>query len=172
MVCFMLAVLRLGHRISRDRRITTHIFLTARALGVDNGYLSGEKDDSVISNLQDVSKRWGGEFEVEYVDDWKNFLTGMDSTLVHLTMYGIPVGDKISEIRKHKDILVVVGGEKVPPEVYQLADFNVSVTNQPHSEVAALAIFLDRYFEGEGLDRNFPDAKRRVIPSEKGKRFG
>ncbi len=172
MVCFMLAVLRLGHRVSRDKRITTHVFLTARAFGADKGYLSGEKDDSAISNIQDISKRWGGEFEVEYIDDWKNFLTRLGSTVVHLTMYGIPVGDKISEIRKHKDILVVVGGEKVPTEVYQLADFNVSVTNQPHSEVAALAIFLDRYFEGKELDRNFPDAKQRIIPSDKGKRFG
>jgi len=29
----MISVLRIGHRIARDKRITTHVFLAARALG-------------------------------------------------------------------------------------------------------------------------------------------
>ena len=58
--------------------------------------------------------------------------------------------------------------EKVPAEVYQRADFNVSVGNQPHSEIAALAIFLDRFTEGKALyeDRH---GKMTVIPNERGK---
>ena len=67
------------------------------------------------------------------------------------------------------DVLVVVGAEKVPPEVYQAADFNVAVGNQPHSEVAALAIFLDRLTEGKGLRSDFP-GKIKVLPCERGKR--
>ncbi|HID73768.1 MAG TPA: tRNA (cytidine(56)-2'-O)-methyltransferase, partial [Thermoplasmata archaeon] len=38
----------------------------------------------------------------------------------------------------------------------------------PHSEVAALAIFLDRYFEGKELRRDFGGPKR-VIPHHRGK---
>lgn len=167
----MLSVLRLGHRVSRDKRITTHVFLTARALGADRGHLSGEKDDTVTSTVSDISCRWGGDFRVEHVEDWRKFLKESRSTKVHLTMYGMPVQDRIAEIRKEKDILVVVGGEKVPPEVYQLADFNVSVTNQPHSEVAALAIFLDRYFEGSELKKQFPNSEQKIVPSERGKSF-
>jgi len=34
-----------------------------------------------------------------------------------------------------------VRAEKVPAEMYDLADWNVAVDNQPHSEVAALASF-------------------------------
>jgi tRNA (cytidine56-2'-O)-methyltransferase len=55
-------------------------------------------------------------------------------------------------------------------EVYDRADWNVGVTNQPHSEVAALAVFLDRLFEGQALDRDWVGADRRVIPQATGKR--
>lgn len=167
----MLAILRLGHRVSRDKRATTHVFLAARAFGADRGYLSGERDDSAIAAVGRVAKNWGGGFNVEYVSDWKKFLSETKMTIVHLTMYGMPVEEKIDEIRKKKNLLVVVGGEKVPSEVYQIAAYNISVTNQPHSEVAALALFLDRFFSGSELKKPFPDAKRKIIPSERGKRF-
>jgi len=49
----------------------------------------------------------------------------------------------------------------VPWALYERADFNVGVTNQPHSEVAGLAVFLDRLFEGTELDREWEDADRR-----------
>jgi tRNA (cytidine56-2'-O)-methyltransferase len=46
----------------------------------------------------------------------------------------------------------------------------VAVTNQPHSEVAGLAVLLDRLYEGRELDREWTDAERRVVPQETGKR--
>lgn len=168
----MLIVLRLGHRIARDKRLTTHVFLTARALGADKGVLCGEKDISVIESVQKIASKWGGDFSIEYVRDWNSYISKMKSEgfrIVHLTMYGIPVQKQVQKI-KSKDILIIVGGEKVPTEVYQLADFNISVTNQPHSEVAALAVFLDRYSKGKELDKRF-DGDIRIIPCEKGKRF-
>jgi len=54
--------------------------------------------------------------------------------------------------------------------VYEAADWNVAVTNQPHSEVASLAVFLDRLFEGRELDRDWADADRVVVPEAEGKR--
>lgn len=87
-------------------------------------------------------------------------------------MYGANINEimpEIREISRDKDILVIVGAEKVPKEVYELADYNVSVGNQPHSEVAALAIFLDRLFEGKTLYRDFEDAKIKIVPSKDGK---
>ena len=65
---------------------------------------------------------------------------------------------------------MVVGAEKIPFEVYEHADFNVGVTNQPHSEIAALAVFLDRLFEGRELDREWEDADQVVVPQEAGKK--
>ncbi|MBU0898813.1 MAG: tRNA (cytidine(56)-2'-O)-methyltransferase, partial [Nanoarchaeota archaeon] len=75
------------------------------------------------------------------------------------------------KIPKNKNLLILVGGEKVPGEVYQMADLNIAVTNQPHSEIAALALFLDMYFSGKELDKKFTKAKLRIIPQEKGKKI-
>ena len=105
---------------------------------------------------------------------WKKYIKEFKKRgiVVHLTMYGANINEimpEIKELSKDKDILVVVGAEKVPKEVYELADYNVSVGNQPHSEVAALAIFLDRLFEGKTLYRDFENAKIKITPSNKGK---
>jgi tRNA (cytidine56-2'-O)-methyltransferase len=59
----------------------------------------------------------------------------------------------------------------VPGEVYQLSDWNISVTNQPHSEVAALSILLDRFFEGRELKKEFKNARIKIVPQEKGKKI-
>jgi tRNA (cytidine56-2'-O)-methyltransferase len=84
-------------------------------------------------------------------------------------MYGEHIDDVIPRIPKNKDLLVVVGAEKVPRDVYEIADYNVGVGNQPHSEVAALAVFLDRFSKGEGLRGDFK-GRVTIIPSKKGKK--
>jgi tRNA (cytidine56-2'-O)-methyltransferase len=88
-------------------------------------------------------------------------------------MYGLPVQEEMPAVRdRHGSdpLLVVVGAEKVPWDVYEGADWNLAVTNQPHSEVASLAVFLDRLFEGEQFDREWEDADREVVPQAEGKR--
>jgi tRNA (cytidine56-2'-O)-methyltransferase len=85
-------------------------------------------------------------------------------------MYGIPVQNVTEEFRGEiEPLLVVVGGPKVPADMYELADWNISVTTQPHSEVSALAIFLHILFEGIELKKEFPDAKIHIKPSKHGK---
>ncbi len=164
-------VFRLGHRISRDKRISTHVALVARAFGAEGIVYSGEKDSGMEESVRSVVEQWGGEFFIKYEKSWRSFLNSWNGRIVHLTVYGMPVEEKIIEIRKgRKDLLVVVGGEKVPGEIYDRADYNVSVTGQPHSEIAALSILLDRLFRGEELGRKYPRAKRRVIPRERGKK--
>lgn len=166
-------VFRLGHRISRDHRISTHCGLVARALGADGIIYSGEHDQSVLDSVTSVAKEWGGRFDVSYEKSWKKTVNDYKRkgfTIVHLTMYGMPVHKTIGKIMKNKKILLVVGGEKVPWEMYDLADFNVSVTSQPHSEIAALAFFLDHAFGGKELDKKFPGAKKIVVPQERGKK--
>ncbi|RLI84410.1 tRNA (cytidine(56)-2'-O)-methyltransferase, partial [Archaeoglobales archaeon] len=58
--------------------------------------------------------------------------------------------------------------EKVPSEIYELCDYNISIGNQPHSEVAALAIFLDRVLD-KTFNLRFDNAKLEIVPSERGK---
>jgi tRNA (cytidine56-2'-O)-methyltransferase len=165
-------VLRLGHRPFRDKRVTTHVGLAARAFGADGMYLAAD-DPGVAGTLRDVAARWGGSFFVEDGVSWKSCIRSWKEkggTVVHLTMYGLPVREVIGEIRARDEILVVVGAEKVPGEVYGLADYNVSVTTQPHSEVSGVAVFLDHLFDGAELDRTYPDAELKIEPSERGKR--
>ncbi|HZD43741.1 MAG TPA: tRNA (cytidine(56)-2'-O)-methyltransferase, partial [Methanomicrobiales archaeon] len=143
-------VLRLGHRPLRDQRVTTHVGLTARAFGADGMYLAAE-DAGVVKSLDDVTARWGGTFSVRDKVRWKRCIEEWKKeggTVVHLTMYGIPFQQVIPDLRTCEKVLVVVGAEKVPGEVYGLADYNLSVTGQPHSEISSLAVFLDWLAEG------------------------
>ncbi len=167
-------VLRLGHRPMRDKRVTTHLFLAARALGAEGAIYSGVRDRSVEESISEVCRDWGGNFKVEYTENWKRTIREWKKgrgKVVHLTMYGLPIQDVISEIRADpSEKLVVVGGAKVPPEVYHLADWNVAVTSQPHSEVSALSIFLHELFQGRELYREFEGARMRIVPQERGKK--
>ena len=51
--------MRIGHRPERDKRITTHVGLVARAFGAEEMLLSG-RDSHVEESLADVAERWGG----------------------------------------------------------------------------------------------------------------
>jgi len=168
-------VLRLGHRKERDKRVTTHVGLVARAFGADGIILSGEKDEKVLQTWRDVTDRWGGPFHVEYRADWRRVLKEWKETggkIIHLTMYGLHVDDvagELSKLKENTDMLIVVGAEKVPREVYEIADYNVAVGNQPHSEIAALAITLDRIFGGAELRKTFSGGALSIIPNPRGK---
>jgi len=167
----MITVLRLGHRARRDHRVTTHCALVSRAFGADAFVFSGDRDSSIILSVDDVVKRWGGPFEISYVPSWRTWLNKQKAKIVHLTMYGQELNKAIPCIRKVKgDLILIVGGEKVPREVYEKADFNVSVTLQPHSEVAGIAVFLDHYFKGKELVKKFKKPEIKVIPQEEGKK--
>ena len=137
-------VLRLSHRPGRDDRMTTHVGLTARALGADRVLLPTNATDA-LETATDVTERFGGPFEAELTESPVGDVRSWDGPIVHLTMYGEPVQERIGDVRTAAEgeaLLVVVGSEKVPFEVYEAAELNVGGTNQPHSEVAALAVFL------------------------------
>jgi tRNA (cytidine56-2'-O)-methyltransferase len=164
-------VLRLGHRPSRDRRLSTHVILAARAFGASGATYTGERDPGLEESIGRVVSEWGGSFTFEYSESWRKVVSGWGGRVVHLTMYGLPVQEIVPKIRGDgADILAVVGGAKVPGEMYGLVDWNVGVTSQPHSEVSALAVFLHELMEGGELDLSFPGARMKVVPQAKGKR--
>ena len=162
----MITVLRLGHRPARDKRVTTHVALTARAFGATR-ILVDTKDSALERTVRELVRRFGGPFDIETGVPWRRILREFRGTKVHLTMYGLPI-DEVLPTLPRDDLLVVVGAEKVPSELYRLANVNVAVGNQPHSEVAALAVFLDRLLEGKGLRREFR-GRLRIRPSPHGK---
>ena len=164
----MIKVLRLGHRLGRDDRISTHVGLTARQWGADEIVFSGEKDENMLESQRDIIDRWGGKVDIRYTEEWKKEIRDFEGLKVHLTMYGEKIDDEIEALRdeySEKSLLVVVGAEKVPRWVYKNVDYNISVGNQPHSEIAALAVFMDRIKE-EPIKEDFEDADIEVEPSE------
>ncbi len=169
----MILVLRLGHRKERDKRISTHVALASRVFGAEKIIFSGERDENLLENIKKVVENWGGSFEVEYVKSWKNWLENFHGIKVHLTMYGIDFRKKLEEVKNvlksGEDIVVIVGSEKVPREVYELVDYNLAVGNQPHSEVSALAVFLYELNDRK-IRNDFENAKLKIIPQEKGKK--
>jgi tRNA (cytidine56-2'-O)-methyltransferase len=154
-------------------RVTTHVCLTARALGADGIIVSDVNDRRLSETVDHVTSEFGGSFTIETGKPWRKALADWKRSggkVVHLTAYGIPLPKVIDGIRaSDADKLVVVGAEKVPGELFRLADWNVAVTNQPISEVSALGIFLDWLFEHCRLQEGFADAKLHIIPSEHGK---
>ena len=53
---------------------------------------------------------------------------------------------------------------------YYLSTMNIAISNQPHSEVAALAVILDRIFSGHQLGMKFDNAKLKIVPEKQGKK--
>ena len=164
----MITILRIGHRIARDKRITTHVALVARAFDADKIFIDTE-DKKIEKTIKSAYSRFGGNFEIETGVDKKKIIKNWKGNIVHLTMYGDELTKSIDKLDKSKDMLVIVGAEKVPGYIYEMADYNVSVGNQPHSEVAALAVFLDRYNNGAWQKKKF-NGKIEIIPCNKGKK--
>ena len=131
-----------------------------------------EVNSEIKESLEKINKTWGGNFVVEFIDKWKTIVKKKKDEnfrVVHLTMYGESINDVQEKLRKEENLLVVVGAEKVPREIYELADYNVGVGNQPHSEISSLAILLDRIQKGKQFEKTYPDAIRKIIPTKKGK---
>jgi len=167
----VIEVVRIGQRLVRDDRVTTHVALVSRAFGAEKIFMT-EVNPEIKDTLEKINGTWGGEFKLEFIDKWKSIVKKKKEekfTIVHLTMYGENINDIQEKLQKEKDLLVVVGAEKVPREIYELADFNVGVGSQPHSEISALAILLDRIQKGKQFERIFSDAKRKIIPTKNGK---
>lgn len=120
-----------------------------------------------------VTNTFGGDFKASYVRNGSKILRNWNGISVHLTMYGVELADRLAELQSRfksgQDLLVIVGGAKVSGDIYKLSTYNVCIGNQPHSEVAALAIFLDRLFEGQSRIRFYEEAPLNVIPSERSK---
>ena len=167
----IIEVVRIGQRIVRDDRVTTHVALVARAFGASKIFMT-EVNPEIKDTIEKINKTWGGNFIIEFIDSWKPIIKKKKTEgykIVHLTMYGESINDSEKNLSKENNLLIVVGAEKVPREIYELADYNVGVGSQPHSEISALAILLDRIQKGAQFRKEFSGGKRKIIPTKKGK---
>jgi tRNA (cytidine56-2'-O)-methyltransferase len=166
-------VFRYGHRTVRDYRVSSHCALVSRAFGAKKIIVCGEEDNSMKNSVDDITKRWGGPFEVEFVNDWKKELIKLKEkkySLIHLTMYGEKINKIENKIKINQKICIIIGSQKVEREVYNIVNYNISVTNQPHSEIAALAVTMDRLQEGKEFNKIFKQAKTKIIPKKSEKK--
>ena len=161
-------VLRLSHRLPRDQRVSTHVALTARALNCTKIFYSGQKDSTYEDAISSITNNFGGPFEIEYTKNPVKLVKEKKAegfVIIHLSMYCSKFESKL-KLLKNKDILFIVGSEKVDREFYEISDFNLSVSNQPISEVSALGIILYKLY---GFKNIFKNAKIKINPSERGK---
>ncbi|MGV7226892.1 MAG: tRNA (cytidine(56)-2'-O)-methyltransferase [Nitrosopumilus sp.] len=167
----VIEVVRIGQRLVRDDRVTTHVALVSRGFGAERIYMT-EINPEIKDTIGKINNTWGGNFEIEFIEKWKPVVKKKKDEgykIVHLSMYGENINDVQDSIGSEKNLLIVVGAEKVPREIYEMADYNVGVGSQPHSEISALAILLDRIQKGKQFEKEFPNAKRKIIPTKKGK---
>ena len=167
----VIEVVRIGQRLVRDDRVTTHVALVSRGFGAERIYMT-EVNPEIKDTIGKINNTWGGNFEVEFIEKWKMIVKKKKDEgfkIVHLSMYGESINDAQEKIQEEENLLIVVGAEKVPREIYELADYNVGVGSQPHSEISALAILLDRIQNGKQFEKEFPNAKRKIIPTKHGK---
>jgi tRNA (cytidine56-2'-O)-methyltransferase len=171
MILMVIEVVRIGQRVVRDDRVTTHVALVARAFGAKK-ILMTEVNPDIKDTIEKINNTWGGDFSIEFIDSWKPIIKMKKENgfkIIHLSMYGEEINDIQSDLRKEENLLIVVGAEKVPREIYEYADYNVGIGSQPHSEISALAILLDRIQQGSQFNKVFSGAKRKIIPTKKGK---
>ena len=135
-----ISVLRLGHRLVRDDRVSTHVGLVARAFGASEIFYV-ETEQKVKNSIDDVTKRFGGELNVKIIKNWRQIIKNWKKNggiVIQLTMYGLNISTIISKIRKlNKDILLIIGSRKVPGEIYYLSDYNIVIV-----EVYPITLFL------------------------------
>jgi tRNA (cytidine56-2'-O)-methyltransferase len=126
-------------------------------------------DPELAARVADVVAEWGGGFEVVAAPEWRAVVRAAKGPVVHLTMYGRPLEESLPRLAGATDLLVVVGGAKVPSDLFRLSDVNVAVGHQPHSEVAALAVVLERLLGIPGPGR-WEGARLSVVPRVRGKK--
>ncbi len=179
----MVTILRIGHRPNRDKRITTHLALVARAFGATRIIIAGEEDKNLEKSVKKVVSEWGGNFQVEFIprEEWKRVIEQWkenNKRIIHLTMYGenliefeeTTAFESLRRLQNLSNVLIVVGGKKVPGKVFSYADWNIAVGNQPHSEVSSLAVFLNHLMP-QALKMKYSNAEKQIIPSIDGKKM-
>ena len=58
-------VLRIGQRLVRDDRVTTHVALVSRAFGASKIYMN-EVNPEIKDTLEKINNPWGGNFDIEH----------------------------------------------------------------------------------------------------------
>ena len=83
----VIEVLRIGQRLVRDDRVTTHVALVARAFGATRIYMN-EINPEIKDTLEKINNTWGGDFDIEFIDNWKNVIKKRKSESAKIVQIG------------------------------------------------------------------------------------
>ncbi len=159
----MLAIGRSGYPASLD------LCLTARALGASEITFVGKKDGRLSKYINAINKKWGGRFTVQFAKSQAEALKSTSKyTKVYLTRFGEPLQNKSYVLKTYKNLVLIVTPSDEKSNLHEMADFNISVSSQPHCSAAAVAIFLHEFYNGRELAMHFEYAKHKVVPKEHG----
>lgn len=163
----MISVLVVG---KCTREVMTDICMTSRAFGASKISFTCNEDRKVANAVGKISDAWGGKFAISFNADYKKMMSNSPNyKKIFLTQYGLPVQKVNHSLRTYKNIMVIVSlTDALAQRLIDAADFNVSITTQPHSSVSAIAVFLHTYFNGRENAMQFENAKMKVIPMERG----
>lgn len=143
--------------------------LTARAFGASGVTFSCEKDPKLIRRINLVSGRWGGEFTVDFQSDYRKALESFSNyKKVYLTRYGTPLQDILPVMKTYRNLLLIITEKEASKTAFSHADFSISITDQPHSGSAAVAIFLHEFYSGRELAVHFENARYKIVPADRG----
>ena len=65
----VIEVVRIGQRLVRDDRVTTHVALVSRAFGAERIFMS-EINPEIKDTIEKINGTWGGKFEIEFIDKY------------------------------------------------------------------------------------------------------
>ncbi len=166
----MISILVLG-RSSYDSCID--ICKISRAFGASNITFFPFKGAGMEAKLKNavrhISKKWGGGFSVYFCNNWEKFIKEKRNYLkIYLTRYGIPITKMRYRISTYKNILLIVSFSESIKKAYDVADFNISISSQPHTCGSSIAIFLHDFYQGRELAMRFENPKYKIVPSQHG----
>ncbi len=161
----ILAIGRSTYPVSRD------LCLTSRALGASEVTFVGKRDSKLVRYMESINKKWGGKFKVQFAKSYKEALKSATKyKKVYLTIYGSPLQDKSYVLKTYKNMVVIVSLKENAElnAIHKLADFNISITTQPHCSAAAIAVFLHEFYNGRELAMHFENAQYKLVPKGQG----
>jgi tRNA (cytidine56-2'-O)-methyltransferase len=162
----MISVLVIG---GNDYANNLNLCLTARALGASEMIFTTKKDARLVRYISGLERKWGGRFRIDFVNNYKTVLKkAVNYKKVYLTRYGVPLHKMSYMLNTYKNIMLIVSPTSSSPKLHNIADFNISVTDQPHCSAAAIAVFLHDFYRGRELAVHFENAKYKVLPKEHG----
>jgi len=162
----MITVLSIGEG---NYRVRLNMCLTARAFGAARIVFIGSRDSRLVGYIGKLNYKWGGAFKVDFSTNAAKAIKSFNKyKKIYLTMFGVPLKQVEYTLKTYKNILLIVTAKDWEASLSKLTDFDVSITTQPHAQVASIAIFLHEFFNGRELAVQFQNARYKIVPKPKG----